>query len=231
VAVAQRRQAQKKRGAAQKRAKQRPTQEERSTATRAKLIRATIECIRERGYGSTRTSDIAERTGMTRGALQYHFATKPDLLLAVVASVSEEVLEHLRVAAQEKGSIRERVETTLQQIWDVYRSPGYHVVIEVLTATRSDEKLRKTLDPYTYGIEEMLREWWASFFSDADVPPNRIEAMRHMVRSALRGMAISTDYFPQPQHYYKQQLELLADMVTPLLSAPGPASKRGARKR
>jgi len=77
----------------------------------------------------------------------------------------------------------------------------------------------------------VLREWWASFFSDDGVPPNRIEATRHMVRSTLRGLTISTDFFPQPQHYYKQQIDLLTEMVTPLLSVPGAASKRAARKR
>jgi AcrR family transcriptional regulator len=220
------RQARKGRASPQKGSKRRPTQEQRSGATRAKLIQATIECIREHGYSATRTSEIAERAGLTRGALQHHFSTKPDLLLAVVASVSEEILEHLRLAERKKGSLRERVETTLQEIWDVYRSPGYHVVVEILVATRSDEDLRKTLDPYTYSIENVLREWWASFFSDVGVPPDRIEATRHMVRSALRGMAISTDYFPQPERYYKEQVDLLADMVTPVLSAPGGASKR-----
>ncbi len=194
--------------------KKRQTQEIRSATTRAKLIQAAIDCLREHGYASTRTSEIAERAGMTRGALQHHFSTKPDLLLAVVTRVAEAILDHLKVAAEQKGTLRQRVKTTLQQVWDVYRSAGYHVVVEILSAERSDVELRDAVDPYTHQIEDVLRDWWAGYFADDGVPPERIEATRHLTRSALRGMAISTDFFPQPESYYEEQIALLAEMVT-----------------
>ena len=50
MAVMRGRQARKGRASPQKGSKRRPTQEQRSGATHAKLILATIECIREQGY-------------------------------------------------------------------------------------------------------------------------------------------------------------------------------------
>ena len=62
----------------------RRTQEERSAATRAKLLDATIDCLIELGYAGTTTTLIAERAGVSRGAQLHHFPSKDALYRAVV---------------------------------------------------------------------------------------------------------------------------------------------------
>src|SRR5690349_22287634 len=57
---------------------------ERSAATQTRLLDATIECLIERGWAGTSTTEIVRRAGVSRGAQVHHFPTKDDLVLAAV---------------------------------------------------------------------------------------------------------------------------------------------------
>lgn len=48
--------------------------------TRSQLLEAAIEVFLEKGYGSTRVQDIAQRAGYTAGALYVHFSGRAALL-------------------------------------------------------------------------------------------------------------------------------------------------------
>ena len=52
--------------------------------TRARLLEAAVEVIREKGFYKTTLEDVARRAGMTRGAIYGNFRHKDELFLAVV---------------------------------------------------------------------------------------------------------------------------------------------------
>jgi AcrR family transcriptional regulator len=54
--------------------------------TRARLIEAAVEVIREKGYNRASLEDVARRAGMTRGAIYNNFKDKEDLLLAAAVT-------------------------------------------------------------------------------------------------------------------------------------------------
>lgn len=68
---------------------------EQSDATRGALVSAARSLFTERGYAATSTNEIADRAGVTRGALYHHFAAKDDLCRAVFEQLEAEVAEHV----------------------------------------------------------------------------------------------------------------------------------------
>ncbi len=54
--------------------------------TRARILDVALELIADRGFAATSTREIAERLGLTKAALYYHFRTKDDLLAAIVGT-------------------------------------------------------------------------------------------------------------------------------------------------
>jgi|SRR5947209_1839932 len=59
------------------------TRAESKRRTRVALIEAAAEVFARRGFGAARVEEIAERAGVTTGALYAHFKGKQDLYLAV----------------------------------------------------------------------------------------------------------------------------------------------------
>jgi AcrR family transcriptional regulator len=62
-----------------------------STSTRARIQQVALELFSERGYEATSLREIAERLGVTKAALYYHFRTKED----IVQSLFEDQLAEL----------------------------------------------------------------------------------------------------------------------------------------
>ncbi|MFC4507925.1 MULTISPECIES: TetR family transcriptional regulator [Streptomyces] len=58
--------------------------QERSTRTRAELLRAAAELFAERGLAGTSLPEIAARVGVTRSLIHYHFAKKSDIAAQVL---------------------------------------------------------------------------------------------------------------------------------------------------
>jgi AcrR family transcriptional regulator len=68
-------------------------QEERSEATRARLIKVARELFAKRGYANVGTEEIVRRAKVTRGALYHHFRDKRDLFRAVHEQIEGELAE------------------------------------------------------------------------------------------------------------------------------------------
>lgn len=69
-----------------------------ATDTRARLIAAACEVIRDVGLKQARMEDIAGRAGVSRAAVYYHFNTKGDLATAILDDVCQRLTVTVRSA-------------------------------------------------------------------------------------------------------------------------------------
>lgn len=120
---------------------ERRTRAERRAATRTALLDASIECLVQEGYANTTTRRIADRAGVTPGALQHHFASRAELLGYAIRHVRkgfrQEMLAH---GPPDAPSMRARCEQLLDRVWEVHSGrilypemagePGFAQVID-----------------------------------------------------------------------------------------------------
>jgi len=131
----------------------RRTQEERSAATRAKLLDATIDCLIELGYAGTTTTLIAERAGVSRGAQLHHFPTKAELVAAAVEHLASRLGDDLRQRVAKLPPNGDRVTAAIDLLWSRFSTPLFPAWLELWVAARTDPDLAARLHP----IEERLR--------------------------------------------------------------------------
>lgn len=204
----------------------RRTQEERSAETRAKLIDATIGAVSARGYLNCTTTEIAERAGVSRGALQHQFRTKGDLLLAVLEHICQQFASSVSDIAARGQSLEARCEDLVQTLWQVYSSPAYAAAIEVLISARSDPEFFARIRAYRSLSVEVAERRWAEALSDVDIPPERLADILHFTVAALRGFSLHTAP-ASDAGFYRRQLGLLRDSLIQALRAEA-AAKGGA---
>jgi AcrR family transcriptional regulator len=86
--------------------------QERAKATKVSIVEGAAAVFEEIGYGNTSLSSVAERAGVTKGALYFHFKSKEDLALAVIESQHEVVSrEGQRVADLGRGALSTMIMT------------------------------------------------------------------------------------------------------------------------
>jgi len=123
----------------------RRTQGERSAATRARLLDATIRCLSDLGYARTTTTEIAERAGVSRGAQLHHFPTKAELVTTAVEHLFEKRTEEFRKAFATLPAGVDRSAAAIDLLWSMVSGPTFHAWLELVVAARTDAELAKTV--------------------------------------------------------------------------------------
>jgi AcrR family transcriptional regulator len=76
------------------------TNEERSEATRARLLAAARRLFGRRGYSKTSIDELVRRAGVTKGAFYHHFDDKKAIFLAVLEEAQMRLAQRCASAAQ-----------------------------------------------------------------------------------------------------------------------------------
>lgn len=171
----------------------RRTQAERSATTRKRLIDAAILCLHQYGYAATTTVLVAEKAGISRGAMLHQFATKVDLMLAVVERSYQDQIDHYATWLSRGKSIsRNQINDLLGIAWDVAREPSAMAFYEIWLATRSDEDLSDRFAPVYERIKKRSFSEMQKLMKEAGIDADRktIEAITRLNIAALRGLAI-----------------------------------------
>ncbi|MET9146730.1 TetR/AcrR family transcriptional regulator [Streptomyces sp. NPDC004042] len=122
-------------------ADRRPKQD-RSRATRQRLLQAAVACLAEHGWAGSTVSVVAERAGVSRGAAQHHFPTREDLFTAAVEYVAEERSTALRAlfpqgAQGPRGDRR----TVAGALVDLFTGPLFRAALHLWVAASNEDQL------------------------------------------------------------------------------------------
>ncbi|MFF2222860.1 TetR/AcrR family transcriptional regulator [Streptomyces globisporus] len=110
--------------------------QDRSRATRQRLLEAAVACLAEYGWAGSTVSVVAERAGVSRGAAQHHFPTREDLFTGAVEYVAEE-----RSAALRALPVQGRAEVVAALV-DLYTGPLFRAALQLWVAASNEAQLR-----------------------------------------------------------------------------------------
>lgn len=113
---------------------------------REDLLRTACKVIAERGFGHTRTVDIAQAAGVSQALLFYHFQTKERLFAQALSYAARRDLDALNRLEREGGSPSERLRALLRLYSPTGRSVSWPLWIDAWS-----ESLRNP------ALEEMSR--------------------------------------------------------------------------
>ncbi|MGC4915134.1 TetR/AcrR family transcriptional regulator [Streptomyces albogriseolus] len=115
--------------------------QERSRATRQRLLEAAVACLAEHGWAGSTVSVVAERAGVSRGAAQHHFPTREDLFTAAVEYVAEERSTALRALFPDGAAAHDR-RAVVAALVGLYTGPLFRAALHLWVAASNEEQLR-----------------------------------------------------------------------------------------
>jgi AcrR family transcriptional regulator len=180
----------------------RRTQLERSTATQAALLGATIETLVEHGYRRTTTSEVARRAGVSYGALLHHFPTKTDLLCAAVGHLFEQRLTEFRKAMADLPPEAPKAEAAIDVLWTMFQGPTFTAWLELWVAARTDAELARAIadvdQQFVDTSQGIFRELFAEESADNPDLPTVAIGLTYAVLDGLALSRLVPGYEPVP---------------------------------
>jgi len=125
----------------------RSPQQDRSRATRQRLLDATIDVLATDGWAACSVGVVATRAGVSRGAAQHHFPTREDLITAALEHAFEvltlRAVEETNRLPQGEGRIEVAVSTAVE----FYTGIEFKAALQVWCAAASDQALKELILP------------------------------------------------------------------------------------
>lgn len=187
-------------------------------ARRAQIVAGAIDTIAEVGYGRASLARIAQRVGISKGVIVYHFHSKEELVKEVVAEVLLKARDYMvpRIGAASGGreKLRAYVESNIGFMAE-YRS---HVIaIAEIARDARDTAGKRTFDASsleggTVALAELLSGFQASGELRGDFDPRVMaETIRAAIDAVPRRMAAKPDLGVE---LYRRELADLFDLAT-----------------
>lgn len=164
-------------------------QAQKSASTRNLIIEAAIKCFVEHGYARTTTTIIAEKAGLSRGAMLHHFPSKLEIVRAAVEYLHSKRLRALRKTLSKPSA--DNVHQAVENYWAQVRHPLFVAFFELAVAARTDKELAGILRPAQEAFE---KEWYnvaVEVFPEWRGRGEKFDLALDLSRYVLEGMAIS----------------------------------------
>ncbi|MEK8073344.1 TetR/AcrR family transcriptional regulator [Rhodococcoides navarretei] len=123
------------------------------------ILDAAEELLATRGYVEMTVGDIAAAAGITRGALYFYFASKQDVLIALVARTVQALQEKSGAALTDTAPVHEVITTALERTAQLWREHGLVMRAAVdlgSTVPEIDELWTGTADVFAAAITAVL---------------------------------------------------------------------------
>jgi AcrR family transcriptional regulator len=171
----------------------RPTEFAKSALTRRRIMDAAVACLVEVGYSGMSTNLVAERSGLARSAMQYHFPTRPHLVAAVVAFVHQERSAMFRAAMLSRPTDGDPFDYAIDLYWEQVQHPLFVAYTELHFTARTDPQLAGILKPVFEAYERQRVEIHRELFPqiNAKLDPEAVSLARDVARFLVEGMALS----------------------------------------
>ena len=163
----------------------------RAVATRGKLLDAAVASLCEAGYAGTTTTLVAQRAGVSQGALYKHFGSKHRLIAATTEHLFTTLIKQFRKAFATSAKGEDRVRRALEELWKVFLAKELYAVMELYIRARTDEPLRLELSPVLERHRMNLLEEARALFPEAAQKNPRFDAGVDAILSAMQGAAMT----------------------------------------
>lgn len=158
---------------------------------RERILRATVEVVRTRGFAGTRVSDIAEAAGTSQGLILYHFQSLAGALNAALTLLEDEFYDDLERDLQDQVGPVQR----LRHMVDLGAGHGpavgdWRLWMELWVRALHDPDARATRESLDSRWRAALRDVIAEGVASGDFSPVDADEAAMRLACLMDGLAI-----------------------------------------
>ncbi|MEN3951356.1 TetR/AcrR family transcriptional regulator [Iodidimonas sp. SYSU 1G8] len=200
-------------------------QAQKSAATQRRVLESAIACFVEAGYSRTTTTLIADRAGLSRGAMLHHFPSKAEVVKAAVDYLHAKRLRAFRKAVAAIPPGGDRLRAALRAYWSHVTHPLFFAFVELKVTGRTDPELAEILEPAQAAFDEEWNDTARELFPEWHDDPEGLEMALDLLQYMLDGMALNLKD-DKPDSHVERMLDYLENRLREL--RPRAASTKAA---
>lgn len=189
--------------------------------SRRRILDAAEELFAERGYERTSLVDVAERSGISRGSIPWHFKNKEGLLVAVV----ERALDRYIHPGSDGGASADDLVRTLERVKAWMRHPTASMFYTVLAEALSDGPLRSSFIEFQRREQANLAEILGR--PPSTLSPSECETLAVLFNGAFVGLHLQ--WTLDPAIDLDAGIDALGRMIRRTVVDATPANRRSRR--
>jgi AcrR family transcriptional regulator len=196
----------------------REPQQDRSRATRARLLEAAIASLAELGWTASTVAVVAERAGVSRGAAQHHFPTREALFTAALEHVTLlRANEMKRELAELPPGFRPGTAAVVELVMNLFTGTVFRSALTLWVAAASEPQLREQIIPLEARIGREIHRMVVDLLGVDEGTPGVRETVQATLDLA-RGLGLAnllTDDGPRRARIARQWARILDAQLSP----------------
>lgn len=190
-------------------------QQRKSIQTRIAILEAAVDCLERHGYARTTTQMIAQTAEISRGAMLHHYATKQELIAAVIDYTFYKRMEQFVARIGElTEDARVREHSGIELYWQSVLSREFAAYLELSMAARTDEELREIFLPKARRFVRIEREKVLAAFPEWQDKPELYELCMDYCIAGMEGLLLNRDVWES-----EERKALLRDLISQTILA------------
>lgn len=194
-------------------------------ATRDRVIAATVDCIRQRGFYRASTNEIARSAGVTWGVIQHYFGTRETLMLSVLEDGANRFVELVEGVHLDGDTVPARLDQLIDTLVAHYARPEFLVYLQILLSMDGDPRtgpevrrtMRELAERSNIHVRRLLRECLGPTTGSNDLTTTLFLILRGFGVSQQLFDTMAFDALAPKQDRVLRQRRLLSAILTPYL--------------
>lgn len=192
----------------------------KGAAMRARLRAATEELIAEVGVNAASAAAIAQRCGVSRGAMLHHYPTRDDLMIDTAAHFWQRARDIVSGLADDMIAGRTDVTTFVDRLYkEVFRANALVTMLDLMVTERGT-RVGDAVNGILTDLFRSYEDLGVKAFEVSGVAPERIRVIITLIVSTLRGLRIQ-DNIHRDEARVREVLAMLVEAVRALLEKEG----------
>jgi AcrR family transcriptional regulator len=172
----------------------------RGEDTRSKILHTALELFSKNGYDATSIAEICQKAEVSKGAFYYHFPSKQDLFLALMAGWLDELDGMLKEQAASAADIPQAIENMAGVSGSLFEAleGGFPILLEFWTqANRQPEIWQRAVEPYRNYLSyfaEVIQNGKVQDAFEVDLDP---ELAARLLMGVAMGLLLQASFDPE----------------------------------
>lgn len=187
--------------------------EEQRLEARTRILTAAAACFAEKGYSGCSVQEIADKAGMSKGALYVYYKSKEDLFKAMIALEHEAGIKR----SQQAGSRPPYLDGILWFMSECIRNSGFpmdhRLWAEVLAVVARDKDIKKAFAE----SDRRMRSFWVDTMLRKAADAGEIDSSLDLNATAIWLTALGDGLIlrvaDDPEFNFQQHLPLFEKLV------------------